>query len=98
MKGADSTTYGLVRDYSGENFFDGWTFYGDCAFVFLLHPWIARLTNGISVDNVTNGDAEYVHIRYSLFTHFDQKSKIVSWRKRIHPISHFLIRLPGIPL
>ncbi|XP_006458818.1 hypothetical protein AGABI2DRAFT_213201 [Agaricus bisporus var. bisporus H97] len=29
VKGADSTTYGLVRDYSGENFFDGWTFYGD---------------------------------------------------------------------
>ena len=28
---AAATSYDLVKEYSGESFFDGWSFYGNCA-------------------------------------------------------------------
>lgn len=32
--GSRAAQYGLVKDYSGPSFFDGWNFYDHCAFFF----------------------------------------------------------------
>jgi hypothetical protein len=30
---ASATQYSLAQEYSGESFFDAWTFYNNCAFI-----------------------------------------------------------------
>lgn len=61
VKGASSTQYGLVRDYSGSRFFDGWSFYGSCALLlFFSSSLLFYAEQRDLVDNVTNGDAMYV--------------------------------------
>ncbi len=34
-----ATTYDMVKEYSGSTFFDGWDFYGKCAYDLLVFPW-----------------------------------------------------------
>jgi len=34
VRGALSAQYGLVKDYSGAQFFEGWDFYDHCCVVF----------------------------------------------------------------
>lgn len=35
-----ATSYNLVKDYSGDSFFDGWNFYGNCE---LATPFVLQL-------------------------------------------------------
>jgi hypothetical protein len=37
--GAWGAQYGLLKDYSGEQFFDGWDFYNNCEWFFECVGW-----------------------------------------------------------
>jgi hypothetical protein len=58
----NATQYNLLKDYSGQTFFDEWNYYGSCEFNF--HCLVTSDPHGSRnpVDNLTNGDAMYVHI------------------------------------
>lgn len=51
-----ATTYDMIKEYRGSGFFDDWTFYNHCVFIFCINCICAHLP---AVDNLTNGDAMY---------------------------------------
>jgi hypothetical protein len=52
-----ATTYSMVKEYYGSNFFNEWTFYNNCSYFMLNSPCLPYLElTFFSDDNLTNGD------------------------------------------
>jgi hypothetical protein len=80
--------YTLEKEYSGIGFFNGWSFYGNCALSYF--PQSFPRVDFLSDDNLTNGDAKFVsptpHNLHLELTNLEKQLHI-RCRERSNPFS-----------